>query len=112
MAGQSAAAHVALMPNLSASRNRMGEVGRMYQHLGGDAASIQARAAEAVSFDHGDAPAGKLLGRQRISASRSDDDEVIGPRGHGNPIFWRRLAHTREIPMSSTRHRSIGAPRE
>lgn len=60
----------------------VGDVSRMHQSFGRNAASIQTRTAEAIRFDHRDTPVRELYGCQHVPASSSDDDEVVVVRDH------------------------------
>ena len=62
--------------------DRLGDVGGVDQHLRRDAPPVEAGAAEPVAFDHGDTPAGELLGRQHVPATRTHDDKVITVYSH------------------------------
>ena len=59
----------------------VGDLGRVQQGLGGDAAAVQAGAAELVLLDQGDRLA-QLGGAQRAgvtAAAAAQDDDVVGP---------------------------------
>ncbi len=61
-----------------ASRGHLGDFGGMQQGLGGDAAAVQARAADLVLLDQGDGAA-EFGGAQRCrvaAAAAAQDDEV------------------------------------
>ena len=63
----------------------VGDLGRVQQRLGGDAAPVQAGAAEEVLLDEGDAQA-ELGGAQRAgvaAAPAPEDDDVMGGLGGG-----------------------------
>ena len=73
--------NVACTPNFALSRERVGDLGRVQQRLGRDAAAVQAGAADLVLLDQGDALA--ELGRAQragvAAAAAAEDDDVVRP---------------------------------
>jgi hypothetical protein len=55
---------------------RLGEVGGVDEHLGGDAADVEAGAAEGALLEEGDAPVGEALVHDRVPRAGADDREV------------------------------------
>ena len=67
-----------MTPNLRGLARVVGDLGRVQQRLGRDAAAVQTRAAELVLLDQGDGEA-ELDGAQRRrvpSAAAAEDDNV------------------------------------
>jgi hypothetical protein len=62
----------------------VGQLGRVQQRLGGDAAAVQAGAADLVLLDEGDLEAepGAAQRRRVPSGAGTQDHQVVGVRGH------------------------------
>jgi hypothetical protein len=58
------------------------EVGGVDEHLRGNAATVQAGAAEQATLHHGDAPAVHLRPDDRVAGPGADDDQVVVLRTH------------------------------
>ncbi len=91
-AGQVDALEGGSHPEAAGVAGRVGDLGGVQQGLGGDAAAVQAGAAEEVLLDEGHAQA-ELGGAQRAgvaAAPAAEDDDVVGGFGAGrHPVLLR-----------------------
>ena len=75
MLAQSAPLNCVSIPSFAECLRRHRHVGGEHEHLGGDAAAIETRAAEHVAFDERDLPVVEEL-RDRVAGPAPDDDQV------------------------------------
>ena len=93
---------VARTPNRARLAGGVGDLGRVQQRLGRDAAAVQAGAPEQVLLDEGDGQP-QLGGAQRAgvaAAASPEDDDVDGwsrrwPASRAAPLLWRVVARRR-----------------
>ena len=87
--------------------HRLGHVGNVHEHLGGDAAPVQARPTEVAALHDGHPPSVHLGCQQRVARARPDDDEIEVRHG-SNPT--PTLPRPGPIRLSRHRRGTAGSP--
>ena len=102
-------------PQMAGPAHGAGEVGGVHEHLGGDAADVEAGAAERPVLDERHVEVLEPRVEERVARAGADDDQVVVPHGQRQSTCGLRLAslalirRTRVGSVGHGRHGACGA---